>query len=604
MKRPVLLLIAAALILLSGLPAAAQTPADLGVLARFFPADTALFIGFRTDDDFVATLNNLAERVTDLVFNAVMDQSLQEALDELVQSIYPGGSFQENVRPWLGDVAAVGFLSLEQQIASGTALDGDETPVLVAASIKDRAAALDFVVNLLNQEGVPFFQTTGEDYTLLVVDQQQMPATLDGAQVVIVRDDVLLLSANTDTNLYTPGSLPDPNLLNGSDFSAALDWLPAAAYNVTVYYDTVSVLLSAMSGDDPETELALSLIERMGLSAASPQMIGFTVLDDVTLTIDTAQRFDPSASPLMIAMPGPVDPAFAARVPADIPLVIHITDLKLQLEGASSSINALLEIFAAGPDVDEGDLEAARMELSKQFAQVNNLFTSFTKLDFVQDVLSWLDGDAVAFIGFNPELDATTLLGLTMVFPLELGIGIETTDTAKAQATFDGLTLGLKQLVKMANASSSPSGSDPQLTVTTDALAGTPVTVLTLTSRDLPWPIELLMGTNDRVFAIGTRGAVAAMFSADGGLTSNAAFRAAQAYMLPNANSVAWLNPAGLLPLADLFQAALGSGPSAESDAQAMRSMLNLVRGGTITSAYDQANNLALVRMTLTLNAQ
>ena len=604
MKRSVLALIVALLVLLSALPAAAQTAPDLSALARFFPADIPIFISFRTDDGFIATLNNLAERITARVSNGVMDQSLQEALDELVQSLYPGGNFQENVRPWLGDTAAVGFLSLTQQMTFSADLDSDEQPVLIAISIKNPAAALDFVVNLLNQNRAPFFQTTGDSYTLLVIGQTTMPSSLDNSTFVVVRDEALLISASSDTSLFAPDTLPSPSLADTPRFTTALGWLPAQSYNAIVYNDAFAGVLNSLPADDLTAGFLTQILGQVGLTTdiVTPQIFGFTLLDGTTFTIDGASYADPSASPLTSAALRPVDPAFAARIPANVPLAVHASDLKLQIEAAALGINTLLETLSTEL-ADTQDIEEARMELRKQLARANNLFTSLTKLDFVEDVLSWLDGDYIAFLGLNPALDTTSMMGIMTAFPLELGIGIEVTDTAKAQAMFEGLTLGLRQLVQMANASASTSEPEPQLAVTTNELAGAAVTVLTITSRDLPWPIELLMGTNDRVFAIGTRSAVAAMFSADGGLTTNEAFRAAQAYMLPNANSIAWLNPAGLLPLADLVEA-LDSGPSAEADARAVRAFLNLITSGTITASNDLTKNLTLVRMTLTLNAE
>jgi len=605
MKRLALTLIVALLVLLSALPAAAQTAPDLSALARFFPADIPIFISFRTDDGFIATLNNLAERITARVSDAVMDQSLQEVLDQLVQSLYPGGSFQENVRPWLGDTAAVGFLSLTQQMTFSADLDSDEQPVLIAISIKNPTAALDFVVNLLNQDRTPFFQTTGDGYTLLVIGQTTMPSSLDNSTFVVVRDEVLLISASSDTSVFAPDTLPSPSLADTPRFTTALGWLPAQSYNAIVYNDAFAGVLNSLPADDLTAGFLTQILGQVGLTTdtVTPQIFGFTLLDGTTLTIDGASYADPSASPLTPAALRPVDPTFAARIPANVPLAVHASDLKLQIEAAALGINSLLETLSTESLGDTQDIEEARMELRKQLARANNLFTSLTKLDFVEDVLSWLDGDYIAFLGLNPALDTTSMMGIMTAFPLELGIAIEVTDTAKAQATFEGLTLGLRQLVQMANASASTSEPEPQLAVTTDELAGAAVTVLTITSRDLPWPIELLMGTNDRVFAIGTRSAVAAMFSADGGLTTNEAFRAAQAYMLPNANSIAWLNPAGLLPLADLVEA-LDSGPSAEADARAVRAFLNLITSGTITASNDLTKNLTLVRMTLSLNAE
>lgn len=600
MKRLVLLLIAAVSVLLSGLPAAARTPADLSALARFFPASTPMFIGFRTDDDFIATLDNLFERVAARLPDTGMEQSLRESLDGLD----PDGSFQRNIRSWLGDIGAVGIW-FESQLAASAGISSSNPPTVVAFSVKDAEAALDFVVKLLDQNRTPFFQTAGDDYTLLVIGTSTMPRSLNDSTFVVVRDEALFISADSDIDVFAPDILPSPSLAETSRFSTTLGWLPAESYNAIVYNDVFGAMLSMMPADDPTAELLVRILERLGLTSETvgPQIFGFTILDGTTLTIDLVNYADPTNPLVAGAILPPLDPAFAAHIPADVPLAVHFIDLKTQVEVLTVSVNNLFDVLTTLLDLDIDEIQEVQRQLSKELARANNLFTSLTKLDFVEDVLSWLDGNGVVFLGFNPELDATSSVSLMRTFPFELGIGFEVTDAAKAQVTFDGLTLGLQQLVRLAQTSTSPSPSDPQLTVTTDELMGTPVTVMTITGRDTTWPIELLMGTNDRVFAIGTRNAVRTMFAAEGDLNANAAFRAAQAYMLPDASSLAWLYPAGLLPLADMAQA-LSSGPTAEADTNAVRSLLSLIASGTITTSSDLTRNLSLARMTLTLNVE
>jgi hypothetical protein len=465
------------------------------------------------------------------------------------------------------------------------------------------------MINALNQDGTRFFQTTGDGYTLLVIDESAMPASLNDADLVIVRDDVLLFSANTDSTVIVASGLQSPSLFEQPAFTGALGWLPADSYNITIYADVVNDILAASASMDADTASAMEMLEQIGFSMDSvgPVVVGFTILDGSVLTIDEAQAYDPAAGPMMIAIPGPVDMTFAARIPAGVPLALHGTGLKTQLEATAQSYSALFEAMAAQPGMDADEIEAARAQVEKQLMQVNNLFTSFTDLNFNEDVLSWMDGDAIAFIGFSPDINASSPMGLMAAFPLEFGVGIEATDPAKAQAAVEGFTKALNQLAAMANVSMGSSGSASQpadeITVTTDTLNGVSVTVVTLIAKDLPWPVELLMGANDSVFALGTRSAVSAMFAADGGLTSNPEFQAAQAYMLPNPTAVAWLNPAGLLPLADLAEA-MTDPNSSGSDAASARSLLTFIRSATATSAYDTDNNVMRARLTLTLAAE
>src|SRR4051812_5767198 len=97
------------------LPAAAQTE-DLTTLAGYLPANAPVYIGFRTDDAFVKTLDTLASKLGAVIPGGMMDGSLQESLDGLASEIQPGGTFATTIRPWLGDMAAFGIYTLDPSI--------------------------------------------------------------------------------------------------------------------------------------------------------------------------------------------------------------------------------------------------------------------------------------------------------------------------------------------------------------------------------------------------------------------------------------------------------------------------------------------------------
>ena len=88
-------------------------PQDLTTLAGYLPADAPVYIGFRTDDAFLSTLDSLASKLDAVVPGGMMSGSVQEALDDLAKSIEPGGTFATTMRPWLGDTAAFGIYTLD-----------------------------------------------------------------------------------------------------------------------------------------------------------------------------------------------------------------------------------------------------------------------------------------------------------------------------------------------------------------------------------------------------------------------------------------------------------------------------------------------------------
>ena len=85
------------------------------------------------------------------------------------------------------------------------------------------------------------------------------------------------------------------------------------------------------------------------------------------------------------------------------------------------------------------------------------------------------------------------------------------------------------------------------MTVSSETMVGTDVTVLTIKDSQLPWPVELLLAANDDVFAFGTRSAVQTILSRDGGLSSNPAYVRAQDFVLKDNVSLVYLGTDGLV---------------------------------------------------------
>jgi hypothetical protein len=224
------------------------------------------------------------------------------------------------------------------------------------------------------------------------------------------------------------------------------------------------------------------------------------------------------------------------------------------------------------------------------------MFTQFTGLDLREDVISWMTGNYAMFIQLNPELNTSSAFGVFATFPVDFGLAVEATDPAKAAATVEGLTKGIEQAVTMFGGSS----DETEVVITNETIVGTSTTVITITAEGAPWPIELLMGANGEVFALGTRNAVQAIFARDGGLPSNAAYQNAQTYVLADAYGLGYLGTEGLLPVADLI-AAMNDDEEDSAQVQAVRDVLNLIRSATISQSFN-ADGTARGRAVLTLS--
>jgi hypothetical protein len=575
-----------ALVAMSVVPAMAQSQssADLNALARYFPADTAIFVSMRTDDEFIETIDSVVDRIQAAVPTEDADETLADALDELTQTFFPGGTFEEDLRPLLGNTASFGITSIENLI-DDTSSNDEDTPAVVALSIADSAAVLDAIINAA---GAAVQQETGEGYVRLTPSN---PGSGDNADdSLILRDDVLLYF-NTENDLAEAGGIPDGDLYSDADFGAAFDALPEPSYNATLYLDLEQFIGFITENNNPALANLGPMYDTI-YSAFGAQVWGFTILGGDSPTIDVASQIGDLSvleeAGLGLGPTTPFDPAFAAHVPADVPLAIFGNDLRGSLEASTGSFRLAMEQSAAM------DSSFDPREIEQGLKQANQMFTQLTGLDFEQDVASWLTGNYALFISLNPDFDTSSQFGIFQTFPVEFGFAVEATDPAQAQATVAGLTQAIQTGVDQMSSQS----SDAEVAITSEDIANADVTVVTITAENLPYPVELLMGANDEAFALGTRAAVTSILSPDGGLPSNAEYTRTSSYILPNAVSVAWLNTEGLLPLADLA-AVFGQSSDADEQAEDARAALGLFSSGTVSTTLDENGN-SLSRFVLT----
>ena len=235
--------------------------------------------------------------------------------------------------------------------------------------------------------------------------------------------------------------MPDGSLGSSAAFTGAMDKLPADDYNLTVYMALGDLFTEALQQESQATQATMSAIMPL-LNAIGPVAIGGTILNDVSLTLDYAMELDTSAyediglpSPTNLA---PLDPAFAAHVPADAPLVIFQTGLGYNFDGMMAGLDLQAEAMGEeGAQIQEG------------IAQFEAMFTQFTGLDLREDVISWMTGNYAVFLKLNPELNTSSAFGVFATFPVEFGLAVEATDPTQAAATVEGLTKGIEQAVTM-----------------------------------------------------------------------------------------------------------------------------------------------------------
>ena len=591
MKRLLVLFTILTVSLVSIVPALATPVDELNDLARYFPADTPIFFSSRIDAAFFDALDEVVARVAEVAPpGAIPPMTISDALDQAIAEGLPEKTFSGDIRPWLGDTLAVGVLEIPEGATSSPQqalrrASSSDAPFVMAIAINDREAATTFITDAMTENEAEFTQTDEDGFTIL-----EDPS--DDDAIIVIRDDVILIS-NQPANIRS-GGVPDGNLQANADFAAALANLPGDDYNITGYMDLGTIIQKAADAD-PEAVEEISSVMPL-INALGPTSLGATILEGVSLTIDIAQAVDPAIYEEMglgdmLSQMAPLDPEFAVHIPAGTPLAYHDTNLALRWESGMAGLNSQMAMLGAqGAEIDEVREQGLAM------------FTQFTGLDFEEDVISWMTGDYALFLMLNPDLDTTSQFGVFQTFPADFGIAIEATDPEQAAATVEGLTQGIEQLVTM-RSSSDEEEEEVTVEITNETIVGASTTVITITAPDAPWPIELLLGANGEVFAFGTRNAVTSIFARDGGLPSSSTYTRAQDFLLPGSTSVAYLNPEGLLPLADLVMTFSNDNADTEEIAQTMREAFGLVASGTVSQSIDE-NGISRTRMVLTLSQE
>lgn len=552
---------------LTSAPVFTQENAQAGVLdmARYYPDDTVAFAAIRTDDAYIRSLDGLIEAVTaPFASLGVPPINLSQGFLLLTQSTFGEMS-------WVGDHAAVGAVGLPG--ANG---------VCFTLEIDDAERAADSLrAGLANTD---FAETISDDSVITFSNS-------DGAHVILTDSELYI--TRSDTTPYRLGFERETDLRDNQSFQDAIGALPEPGYNALVYIDGFFVQSS------------------LGLYQSGfgfyPSGLGLTVLNDDTLVIDAITLTD-------FALGQPIDPEFARYIPADAGAVIHATDFTNFYDNT---------LMATGQNISEfnarqfgGDALSMEVEFEAAFARIG--------IDIRADVLSWTTGDYALFARAEPvEIVRGFLTNKVNVNGLyDFGAVIEATDPALAGAFSD-------QLVELLTTAFSR--TDRQVMPTPDTIGDTSVSILSfaipletdygIVSAEAV-QVEIVIGTNDDIFFVGTRGAIESILAGESSLADQAFYQDAQAYLLPDPTSV-WVtdgegfiigvgNPVIIL---GLIGPAVGNNfqqitptPTPTPDPviidaqlQPLQDVIDLVRHSTISSTITDVG-YTQVRITLTLN--
>lgn len=506
MKRLVFLVLA---LLLLGviLPAAAQSSPDLEALAAYYPQTTPLYVSFRTDDALIDELDAVrAHFAAALPAGAMDDTTLREALDNFGPLTGDNGTFSAAVRPWLGDMAAFGALSLDSLMGKSGG------PFVITISITDRAQAQAFFENLAPADAMQIDETGA--YTLMSPTNSNEPAA------VYIDDQVLILT-NKPEALPIRG-MPSPSLADNTQFQSSLAALPEPAYSLVSYVDYSALLQASMSEmqSHGSGDAAMANMLDPMLNAIGGLGVGLTILNDRSLTADFSIGLDMaamgSALPVDLSALPAFDPAFAAHLTAGTQLAIQGADLATSVEQSMASFDAMSEMWTDEHGTQNGN----------PMAGLNLAFRAMTGLDLEDDVLSWMTGQYAAGMSFDFQTMLNSESADALPRALQFAFVVENTTGEGAQALVAGLSDGLTQLASM--------GRRDTVTITGETAGGAPAILVSVESRGMREPFEILIGGNESVFVIGTPAMARAALAPDGGLDTDAGYQEAAAVALPN----------------------------------------------------------------------
>ncbi len=547
MKRNILAGVLILALSMLALPVFAVPTQNLAGLANFYPEDTFMYFGFRTDAAFFDEIESLVTRIADATGEDASE--FGEGLNEIAQGLTgnPDSTFADTIQPLLGDVGAFGIIDANPLFDDRRSNDLD-SGMLFALSITDRAAFQDALMSNETFMGLFTVVEDGDDYVIFGPSED----TENTEQGYMYIGSSVLLYA-TDMSLF-PQAEFSARLSENANFTDTLNMLPAGDY-ATVGFINPAGMIATFS--EMMTEEMGGEVDIFGDMLTSYQEslhgvgLGFTVLDQDNLTMDVSVNADleAMAESTGMVMPeyGAVDPAFAARVPENAALVFFYPDLGQAISQASEQFSAVMEMqqqmmqeMGADPeDFDEVENQLAAMQFGIQMVTGGTLEESF----------GWATGQSAFAAGIDYSAFPNGLQGDPTRNPFNLSFVAENVEGG-AQQLYDGLTSFLDGVASSAD----------NIVISEKPLVNGEATNISITVDDTPFPIEVQIAVTDSIFAVGTPDYVEAALAGDGGIGATAAFQNAASVSLSDTLAYGYLT---FEPIATLMR---GMGGSAATD--------------------------------------
>jgi len=461
MKRLVFLVVS--LTLLAVVPLSAQdSTADPRTLAQYLPADTFAYIGIRTDQAYLETINNVISQVAAAAGEDVPEGGALGALAEQIERETDGQfTYESGIRAWLGDSAAVAIVDLQQSMASSN-------PALVLVEVAEAQALRELLaspeMNLSNYtieegDGFTYYKSDSRFIESLLLTDDVL--YFGNAQVI----DSLIANRTADTLAASP------------KFIAAYDALPADGYNLFGYLDGAALVEVLSAFSDPD-DLPFPVDFEKLESAVNVQAFGGTIFEDRTFALDLALVYGDSSIADALGLPNlpeltlaPANPDFASIAPVDTFAYIGGSSAGTSAIVGFEYLNVVAPVLA--DMIEAADQDAAlgiRAGLPTLVNLVRGFFTDAFDIPF-NDLMAMIDGQNATFIRYsnetqnfegaqvyenlNPALNDKVLTGAQSLLtrfdvPFEFSDGRITVDfTSLSDELYDEIGLGMSGIERV-----------------------------------------------------------------------------------------------------------------------------------------------------------
>lgn len=580
--RKLLLLVLVILLTSTVFTVSAFDDPDMTSLASYIQDDALMYASIRIDDSLVTTLDSLLERVRPFLPQDSLPPNMTttDFLDLALQSANLG-TFDQSIRPWLGDVAAMGIYS------SPTLTNNP--PVIVAVQV-DGKSLLNFIqTQLADSIQSGDIQLSEENGYTIIESNSQSDSTR-----VAIGDDVLFIVSYPQ--LLTLTAVDHP-LSEKQTFINAVNALPEDNYNMIAYVDMQEMQRMSLAQAGITPTMMPGFLDQF-INIYGGIAMGFAVQNNEALVLDVAQVMNTDAYKQFgfeMAAGKSIDMNFTGHIPGNAALVLQTADFGANLQTGLENIRTAGDyIKANGGIVDMIDPDNTLFSLSKQerlllnqidlgwFAGLVNVgFAGATGLNLERDVLPVLDGDMALFVTAS-QSDSY----ISPVLP-DIGLLFQNSDANASIALVDQFGKAAEAYDLSVN--HEDYGNGKAIVVPAESLFGFSEPSL-----------DIMLGSSDDVFAIGTRGALDSVAAMDSSLTANAAFQHASDYFIPDTQFLLYFSSNPLFDVADTLVTD-GMLPLDTTDSQSIYTLASLLETASMSGKMNE-NGVTVSRLAITLS--